>query len=176
MVSAAVLILAVAVFAGTRGPLMPVQDGTYSQWAVSGGGSTHYTRVDDNPCNGLTDYVYTSSTGKRDSYQLDISSLPVSSTITGILISPCASRYNASSSSPSLDVFYIFEGTKSADNGHYNPPEGTPIQLFTFSFLGLNYVVHTTSTLEVGIVYTSGTPPAELRVSNVSTTIIYSPP
>jgi len=41
-------------------------DGNYLQWTPSTG-TTHYTLVNETPCNGATNYVSTGTNGNRDS-------------------------------------------------------------------------------------------------------------
>jgi len=62
------------VLASTSAILVPTSDGNYKQFLTSSG-STHYTLVDETPCNANTDYVYTTTTTKRDSYGINISTI-----------------------------------------------------------------------------------------------------
>ena len=48
-------------------PLFPNADGTYTNWTTSSG-STHYTRVNQNPADDDTTYNYDSTAGDVDSY------------------------------------------------------------------------------------------------------------
>ena len=83
------LLSAVAtVIAASTSSLLPTGEGTYLQWTPKSG-STHYTMVDESSCNGTTDYVSTTVTGSRDSYQVSLSSIPDGSTITNIAVTPC---------------------------------------------------------------------------------------
>ena len=45
--------------------VVPVSDGTPSQWAASGGAVAPYTMVDEVLCNGDTDYIYDGTLGDR---------------------------------------------------------------------------------------------------------------
>jgi len=149
----------------------PTTDGTYRQWTPSTG-ATHYTLVDESACNGTTDYVRTSTTGQRDSYGVSLGSISDGATISTIAITPCASRNSSGSGSATLDVFYRFNGTNSADAGGYALSGTTPTQLSATTFSGLNLLKGPTSSLEIGAVYRAGTKGA--RLSALSVTITYT--
>ena len=160
-------------FAATTATLYPTSDGNYVQWTPSTG-STHYTLVDETTCNGTTDYVSETTTGERDSYGISISSIPNGSTITQIAITPCASRNSSGGGSDTMNVFYRYGGVNSADAGGYAITGTTPVALATTNFSSLSLAKVSTSTLEIGSVYTSGTKGA--RLSRVATVITYTPP
>jgi titin len=93
--------------------------------------------------------------------------------VTQIAIKPCASRNSAGGGSSQLDVFYRFNGANSADAGAYAVPTGTtPADLATTTFSGLSLLQGTSSTLEIGAVYTSGT--KGLRLSRIASTVTYT--
>ena len=150
--------------------LLPVSDGNYTQWTPSTG-STHYTLVDETSCNGTTDYVSTATTGNRDSYGLDISSIPNGYTITKIEIKPCASRNSNGGGSSTMNVFYRWNGANSSDAGSYALTGTTPAELATTTFSSLSLSKGAGSTLEIGAVYTSGTKGA--RLSRIRANVTY---
>ncbi len=153
--------------------LLPSGVGAYSAWTPSTG-TTHYTLVDESSCNGVTDYVYTSTVGNRDSYSVSLSSVPNGATITGVAITPCASR-NVSNKSSVMNVFYRLNGVNSADQGSYSLTGTTPVSLATAYYYPYTTKTSTT-TLEVGAVLTSGTGGARLsRVAAVVTYMIPAP-
>jgi len=156
--------------------VLPSSDGAYTQWNPKSG-STHYTMVDETTCNGKTDYNSTNTVGNRDSYGVDISSIPDGSTITQIDITPCASRIKnggGRSASAFIDVFYRFEGTDSSDAGNYSLSGKNPEQLATTNFTSLSLNKTGSSTLEIGAVFSSGNRGA--RLGRIATTITYDPP
>ncbi len=150
--------------------LLPSYDGFYRQWKPLKG-TIHYTMVNEAVCNGLTNYNYTTSTGRRDSYGIDISSIPDGSFVTSIQINPCASR-NAGSSSSTMKVFYRWSGVNGADSVNYNLTGFTPVQLPGKTFANLSLPKNSSSTFEIGAVFASGN--KGVRLSRISAIISYS--
>ncbi len=148
-------------------------DGTYTSWTPSTG-STHYTLVDETTCNGTTDHASTATAGNRDSYGISLSSVPDGSTITSISITPCASRNSGGGGgSATMNVFYRFNGTNSADAGAYALSGTTPVALSATNFNSLSFVKGSASTLQIGAVYSAGTKGA--RLSRVATVLTFTP-
>jgi len=169
--STVIMITAViAVFAQTSATLMPVKDGNYKQFTPKSG-SSHYTMVDESACNGLSDYNYTNTVGYRDSYGLNISSIPNGAVINSISIIPCASA-NKTGATSIVNVFYRFNGTNSSDAGKYSLSGTTPTVKAATVFSNLSLTKGSASTLEVGTVLSSGS--TGVRLSNVSTQIGYT--
>jgi hypothetical protein len=167
----AVVTLIVLPNAFATNELLPSADGNYLQWTPSTG-STHYTLVDEQVCNGTTDYNFTTTVGNRDSYSVSLASVPNAATITSIKITPCASRNSNGGANPVMNVFYRFNGVNSADAGAYSLTGTTPINLATTTFSSLSLVKSSTSTLEVGAVLTSSTKGA--RLSRMATVYTYT--
>lgn len=159
------------VSASTTGDLLPSGVGVYSTWTPSTG-STHYTLVDESSCNGVTDYVYTTTVGNRDSYSVSLAGVPNNATITGISVTPCASR-NVSNKASVMNVFYRLNGVNSADSGSYSLTGTTPTSLATANYTGLSTIKNGSTTLEVGAVLTSGT--GGVRLSRLAAVITYTP-
>lgn len=156
--------------AGVVTNLTPNAEGTYLQFAPSTG-TTHYTLVDDTTCNGNTDYNATTGVGDRDSYRVNLSSVPNGSTITKIEIAPCASRAARGSTNPVMNVFYRLNGVNSADQGSYSLSSLVPVGLPTTTYSGISVSKSTSTVLEIGAVLTSGT--KGVRLSRMSTTVTY---
>jgi hypothetical protein len=153
--------------------IYPVSDGTYTSWTPKAG-AVHYTQVDETTCNGTTDYVSETTAGERDSYGVSLAGIPTGATITNIALTPCASRNSGGGGgSATLNVFYRFNGVNSADQGSYALTGTTPTNLATTNFSSLALTKGSTSTLEVGAVYTSGTKGA--RLGRLATVITYTP-
>lgn len=170
-ISASIFAVSASLFAATTADLLPTAEGTYLQWTPKSG-STHYTMVDESSCNGTTDYVSTTVTGNRDSYQVSLASIPDGSTITNIAVTPCASK-NKSSGSSVMNVFYRLDGVNSADQGAYSLTGTTPTALATTNFSSLSVVKASSTALQIGAVYTSGT--AGARLGRLATVITYTP-
>lgn len=162
--------VAVVVIAATTGFLFPTGDGYYTQWTPKTG-TTHYTQIDEDPCNGTTDYVYTNSSGTKDSFVISLSSVPNGSIISSIDIVPCASQNKTGATSSVMNVFYRFNGVDSSNSGNYNLSGTVPQVLSTTTFNSLNLVKTSSSTLEIGVVLSSGTKGA--RLSNIKANLIY---
>ncbi len=171
-VLAGILLFKFVALANITSVLVPIEDGTYQSWSVSTS-TLHYTMVDETPCNGNTDYVYTSATTSRDSYKINLSNISTSSVITDISITPCASRINTTGGTTTMNVFYRFSGNNSADSGDYKLSGTVPTTLSTTTFSGLTFIKTSTSTLEIGAVYTSGG--GGVKMSNINTSITYTP-
>jgi hypothetical protein len=156
--------------AATTASIFPTGDGSNLGFTGSATG-THYTLVDDTPCNGVTDYVSATVVGKRDSYQVSLASVPNGAVITSVLLKPCASRNSSGSGSAGLGVFYKFNGATSSDSIYTLATGITPVVLATSTFSNLSFTKNASSTLEAGVVYSSGTTGA--RVSNLATVLTY---
>ena len=169
----AVLLIAQLVFADSTASILPSSEGTYLQWTPSTG-TTHYTLVDESTCNGTTDYNSTNTVGNRDSYGVNLASVPDGSTVTAIEITPCASRNKSGGGSATMNVFYRFNGANSADAGNYALSGTTPVQLTATTFSGLSLAKDASSTLEIGAVLSAGTKGA--RLSRAAAVITYTPP
>lgn len=169
----AVFAFAYLAFADGTGTLLPSSDGAYLQWTPKTG-STHYTMVDESSCNGTTDYNSTNTVGNRDSYGVNLSSIPDGATITAIEIAPCASRHQNGNGSATMDVFYRFSGVDSTNAGNYSLTGTTPTQLAATTFSGLSLLKSGSSTLEIGAVLSAGTKGA--RLSRIAVVVTYTPP
>ena len=171
--SVGVFVLAQLAFADVSGTLLPLSDGAYLQWTPSTG-TTHYVLVDESSCNGTTDYNSTNGVGNRDAYGLSLASIPNGSTITAIEITPCASNNKQGGGTAStLNVFYRFNGTDSADAGSYALTGTTPVQLAATTFSGLSFVKGASSALQIGAVLSAGGKGA--RLSRIAAVITYTP-
>ncbi len=152
--------------------LLPNGEGSNLQFTPSAG-ATHYTLVDETPCNGTTDYNRTTTVGHRDSYTVSLSSVPDGATVTDIAIKPCASRNSGGGGSSTMNVFYRFNGATSTDAGAYALSGTTPAELATTTFSSLSLDKVSTSTAEIGAVYSAGT--RGVRLSRISAIITYNP-
>ena len=130
--------------------------------------------VDEASCNGNTDFNRETTVGQRDSYDLDISSVPNGATITQIDITPCASKNTSGGTNTTFNVFYRLDGVDSADAGAYALTTTTPAGLSTTSYSGLSASKSGSTTLEVGGVFTAGN--RGVKLSQVATVITYSLP
>jgi hypothetical protein len=148
--------------------VLPTGAGSFNTWKPSTG-TTHYTLVDETTCNGTTDYVSTTVAGNRDSYSVSLASVPDGAIIRGVTVSPCASKLK-SSGSATLGVFYSLNGVNSADGTFYLTGT-TPTEIGGYTYSGLNVTKSSSTTLESGVVLTTGA--AGARVSRLATTVSY---
>lgn len=165
----AVLFVAGCAYATTTSWLYPTSDGTYHQWSSSPTTTIHFTKVDDDPCN-TTNYVYTTGTTKLDSYGISLATLPATATVSRVDIIPCAADYFAHGISD-LDVYYIWNGVMSTSVTYTITNDILPNDLATATWSGLNLSKDSSSTLEIGVRYASGT--VGLRVSAMKTKLTY---
>jgi hypothetical protein len=142
------------VYAAGTGYLPPVANGTH-QDLIPVGSAISFENVDDTPsCNGVTDYNETFAVGDRDSYFIDISSIPNGSLVTQIDIVPCASRAAALPGGAKMKVFAIVDAAQSADKGSYSIGLGagnTPTRLATTTIF-TNFIKTSTTTVQIGAV------------------------
>lgn len=165
-------LLTQSVWADGSTTALPNADGSYKQWARVPSGSTHYTAVDESACNGTSDYIRETSAGQRESFSVSLTSVPNGVVITDIALVPCASRNSGSGGGSSqLDVFYLWSGAQSADAGGYALTGTTPADLSTTTFSGLALSKNSSSTLEIGAVYTSGN--RGVRLSRLAAIVTY---
>jgi len=154
---------------GTTGVLLPVADGLYKQWS-----GWSYTRVNEASCNGTASFANTSTVARRVSYGIDLSTVPVGATITGISITPCASRNLFGTDSAGISLFYRWNGANGPDGPAIALAGTTPVQLAPTQFTGLAIQRTSTSTLEVGATSWYGSLGA--RLSRMAVTITYQTP
>lgn len=160
------------VSASTAG-LLPSGDGNYEQWIRHTSGSTHYTAVDESECNGNTDFIYTATTGQRESFSVDLSSITDGSVVLDMGIVPCASKH-ADTGSSTMNVFFRWDSTNSPDMGNYNLSTTNPTYLNSVTAYNLGFIKTASTTLEIGSVYTSGND--GVRLSQIATVITYISP
>ena len=166
-----VILVVPPVSADTTGVLLPTSDGTYAQWTPKSG-STHYTQVDESSCNGTTDYNSETTTAQRDSYGINISSIPNGSRITQIDITPCASKIQNGGSNSTMNVFYRLNGANSSDAGNYSVSGTTPAGLSTTTYSSLSINKSSSTTLEIGSVHTAGS--KGVRLGRIATVLTYT--
>lgn len=157
------------VYATTTSSLLPTSVGTYSAWTPSTG-STHYTLVDESSCNGATDYVSTTAVGSRESFGVSLSSIPDGALITGLSLTPCASKIK-NSGTVTMSLFYRANGVNSADGSAYTLSGATPVNLSATNYSSLSITKNASTTFEAGAVLVSGTIGA--RLSRLATVITY---
>jgi hypothetical protein len=114
--------------------------------------------------------VSTTVAGNRDSYSVSVAGVPNGSIITGVSLTPCASKA-ATSGTANMSVFYRLNGANSADSATYALSGKTPTNLAATNYTGLSITKSASTTLESGVVYVSGTTGA--RLSRLATTITY---
>lgn len=165
---ASLLGLAFVANASVTPSILPTAPGVYSSWTTSSG-ATHYTLVDEATCNGNTDYVRTTVLNNKDSFSVSVAAVPNGSVITGIAITPCASRNTNQTSG--MAVFYRANGVDSANGATYALTGTTPTNRAATNFNGLSITKNASTTLEVGAVLLTGTGGAKL--SRVATVVTY---
>lgn len=175
VVALTLLTVAIGVLAATTGWLYPVADGYYKQWTTSTS-TVHYVLVDETNCN-TTDYVYSTNTGKYDSYRLNISSIPNTSTITRIDVVPCGSSWQSSGIDPRLTLNYRYNGVNSTSTKSQSIFTTTtvPYALATGTWTSLSLPKRVSTTLEIIIQNsTIGTSTSRgIKISNLKTLITY---
>lgn len=163
-------LVATTLFAGyalaaQTGFLFPVMDGYYEDWDTSEQTSDHYTLVDDEfSCNGNQDYIYTIAPGGpppvtgRDSFKLNLSSIPNGSTITKIEILPCASSYRSGPfyTESTLDTFYRYGGSNSQGVSYTLSESTTTVELATSTWDNLGISKFESTDIQIGVKHMAG--------------------
>lgn len=98
---------------------LPASDGNYTAWSLSTG-TDHYANVDDAAPDGDSTYNYSGTTGQRDSYVMQPSSLPGSATILAVGVTAVARKLDIGSRL--LNLFLRVSGTDYHDAVDQNPP------------------------------------------------------
>lgn len=137
-----------------------IADGYYRQFYASPlpivPGSHHHW-VDESVCNS-TDYLYTSTPGKMESFNISIpsSTLEHPITVTKIKATPCAAAYTSQKSFTNrLKVFYRYNDVDSSLYGNYNILNLNFQELATTE-IPTNLLVTSNDNLEVGFKYVLG--------------------
>lgn len=161
--------------AANTGTLLPTSDGSYKQWGSSFG-TNHYSQVNEVACNGTTNFIYSTTVGQRESFYVDLSSVPNGATITQIGIAPCASRNSGSGSgSAYIQLFYQINSLLSGNFGSYSLPQtNRPTNLATTTASMFNTVKTPSTTLQIGVVYASGN--KGVRLSRLAAQLTYDLP
>ncbi len=150
--------------------LLPSGAGNYNEFTPIGS-ATRYQNVDEAVCNGTTDYNRSTTVGQRDSYAVSLAGVPDGAVITQIEIIPCASRNSGVGGSSTLGVGYRFGGVDTTA-GSYVLPAGTIPAALATTTVGTSLTKVSTSTLEIGATYSSGT--RGVRVSRMAARLTYA--
>ncbi len=172
---ASITFLPLVTFAAQTAVLLPTSD-VIGQWTPSVG-TSHFANVDETPCNNATDFNSTTVVGGRDSYGVDVSSVPNGAVITQIDISPCAARFNTGGAgNPVMNVFYRYgSAATSTDMGNYSATS-TTYSTFATSTYSISLTPKTaTSTLAIGAVLTSAPNQKGVQLSRIATVLTFTP-
>lgn len=166
------VMLAGVVLAAVAGPLYPIEDDARPNWnVVPRTSATHYETIDEESCNGTSDYVYSVDPASQETYKIDISGIPVGAQITQISIVPCAGRHDADTTASSLRLYYRWNGTDSGYGQSYTLTDPTPQVMATTTFDDVLNHQSSSDELQIGVNHESGF--SGVRVSNLKTIILY---
>lgn len=170
--------------AATSREIFPYADGFYKGWllypSLPDSPVEYFQAIDEDRCNGTRDYVSSKILGKKQSFKLNLSSIPDGATINSITIAPCASTILPDADkSATLSVFYRLNGVDSGLKDYSVSSTTTdlykeipnPLQPKVFN---LNKVKNSNTSLEIGVQYRYGN--AGVQVSRLGATISYTPP
>jgi hypothetical protein len=93
--------------------LSPTGDGAYTAWTPATG-TTHSALLDDSPSSctdTASDYVEIAVAGHRDSYTVNIGTIPDGSTITRVDVTVCYRSSTLLASGGTFRTFYRLNGT-----------------------------------------------------------------
>ncbi len=167
------LVVSQVALADVTGTLIPFHDGGLRQLNPSQLGARRVSMVDEQQCNGRTDYNFTNVVGAKDSYMVDLRSVPNGAIVYGIEIIPCASAHQNGNIASVMNVFHRFNGNMSRLMGNYALNGFEPAVLPSTEFMGLSLVKSSNSVLEVGAVLSAGN--RGMRLSHMAVRVHYSP-
>ncbi len=176
--------LASPVFAGTTSTLRPIADGREdgASWTNTIGtacsGAVCALEVDESSgascttSDGDVSFIGSSALGANQTFNLDLSSVPDGSTITGASVTACYAWNNQ-------QVENTFQ-TRWCANGACvssgtNIPVATVYTEATQTYTGLSIAKAASTDFEIGVAYT-GTKGKPLKVSQLYATLTYTPP
>ena len=147
---------------------------------ASSNSSLNYKNVDETDCNGNVDYnVVRKGVGAVDTYEVDISSVPVGAIIWEIRITPCASRDEVlGSTGPTFEAFSRWNGDERRVSKPWTlPQQSSPVPVPLQSWdLPASLIKEPTSKLEVGVRVLSNPQNQGMRLSQLAITLIYAEP
>ncbi|GEM_PF-1838679 len=163
--------------ATTTSQLIPMGNGNYTSW------SGNYTDIDEgmaSPSCLSSDSVHISTANRRESFTIDLSSIPNGSTITIIDVLVADRSYNSEKDGGTYATFIRFNGTDSANSAvHTTTYETTACSGFRddlFSIAGA--IKNDSTTLEIGIVKLGTSSPASrsVRIGAMAAIVTYTVP
>lgn len=147
-----------------------IADGTISSWGSEPGTSDLYTNINDSTCNGLTNYIYTNTTGNINSFYVQPAPTSTPIYITKITVTPCASKYFSSGSS-NLQVSYKVGSGAYWTSGNSVALSGTSPTNITPTVFNTNFTADKNTDLQVAVKYVGGT--AGVVVSRLKVDVEY---
>lgn len=159
---------------------LPTGPGIHKKWIVKAPrivGRWDYKAVDEDACNGTTDYVYWVGAGaptERTSFKIDLKNIPAGATIKKITVKPCASNnFETSKNKPAAKVNpFIILGNETIDGASMTLQGTQPTELAGVAFENLNYEIPKDSAgIYIGLRYSSGK--TGVRLSRLAAEISY---
>ncbi|TAL19255.1 hypothetical protein EPN90_04090, partial [Patescibacteria group bacterium] len=151
------LAAATAALAWTTGYLYPIEDDLRTNWNVEPRTSpTHYETIDEEPCNGTSDYIYSLDPASQETFKIDLSGVPVGAQITAINVAPCAGRHDAGTTASYLRLYYKWNGADSDYGPTYTLTDPTPQMMATSTFETLLNHSDSSDELRIGVNHENG--------------------
>lgn len=150
--------------------LSPTSNGYINQW-TSSGAFANWVNVADAACDGLTDFNQTSAVGNIDAYKVDLSAIPNGSNITSIAVEGCYANQFSVGTNSTPQVFYRWNGSNSGFVSLPLPSSNSIFLTNRNTWSSLSFSKTTSSELEIGIKYRSGS--KGLRVSQMRAIVDY---
>lgn len=172
------LVVFLLIFQSVQAATSPwlVATGDINAWddfSVFPGYPDKYRAVDESVCNGDTDGVWAANDDvyTKQAFSVDISSVPIGSTITGVTVRPCLGIIgNAFGSGSSTAAIRINLDGITSSRTFYNPFNVVPDVKADAVYTGLSITKATTTELLVGFEYFFG---EGLKVSHFEVQLDY---
>lgn len=147
---------------------------------ASSNSSLNHKNVDEADCNGNVDYnVVSKGVGAVDTYEVDISNVPVGAFIREIRVAPCASRdVVLGSTGPTFEVFFRWNGNERRVSKPWTLPQQSapvPVPLQAWDLPAAS-IKQSDSRLEIGVRVLSNPLDQGMRLSQLAITLIYVEP
>jgi hypothetical protein len=161
--------------ADTTGSLIPTGNGNYTSW-TNDYTDVNETTITEDSCSG-GDYVYSGTTGNRESFSINISSVPDGATITSVDITTWDRGHDESGPGGTYQTFTRLNGTdvdsgvNLSVTGHNGACTGNPTQTINVA----DTVKSGATTLEIGVLKTA-TDTSIVRVGAIRAVITYTIP
>lgn len=165
------------VMADTTSQLVPIGNGTYTDWTGD------YTDVNEgmsSPSCDSGNYINTSTTNEKESFNIDLSTIPNGSTITNVNILVADRSYTLGSDGGTYATFLRFNNIDSTNSNVHTTLSGSEVctGFPNDAFDIVDTLKNSSTTLEIGVVKLGASSPANrsVRIGAIVVVVTYTLP